>query len=115
VYVSFDLSEVASEHVHDSHLDTLLLANLTADFVDWLHVFCLVQVWNVTCIEDVIDILKHLFIDNLGINKQETRLPVLCTSLHQCLLGILTPVLHTVSFYDFNLEQFVVSNEGSKS
>lgn len=110
--VSLNLSEVASEHVHDRDLDTLFLADLATHFVDWLHVLSLVQVWNISCIEDVIDVLKHLLVDNLRIDKEETRLSVLSTCLHECLLGILSPVLHSVALNDLNLEQFVVSYEG---
>jgi hypothetical protein len=55
-----------------------------------------------------------LLIDNLCVDEEEASLPVLTTCLHQCSLGIISPVLHTVAFDDFDLEQFVVCDKCGK-
>lgn len=109
--VTLNLTQICLEHVHHCQLKILLLANLFSDFVNGFHVFGFVQIWNVSRIENVVYVLKHLLVDNLGVDKQEACLLVLGTSLKQGFLGIFSPVLHTVTFDDFNLENFVVGNE----
>jgi len=112
VHVSLYLSEITSEHVHYRNWQVLLLAELTTDFVDWVQVLLLVQVGNVTGIQHIIDVLEHLLIHDLGIDEEETCCLVFGACLHQSFLGILSPVLHSVAFDDFNLEEPVVCEEG---
>ena len=61
--------------------------------------------------QNVVDILKHLLVYDLSIDEQEAGLSVLATGLHESFLGILSPVLHSVTFDDFNLEELVVGDE----
>jgi hypothetical protein len=112
--IPLDLTEITGEHIHHCDLEVFLLTNYSTNFVDWFHIFSLVQVWNITSIQDIVDVFKHLLVYNLGINKKETGLFVLATSLHKGLLGILSPVLHSVTFDDFNLEQLVVGDESGQ-
>jgi hypothetical protein len=56
-----------------------------------------------------------LFIHDLCINKEEACWSILTSSLHESFLSIFSPVLHSITFYYFNLEKFKVSNESCKS
>lgn len=69
--VSLDLSNVALEHVHLCYLKLFLHADQLTNLVNRLQVFSFVEIWNITSIQNIVDILKHLLIDDLSINKEE--------------------------------------------
>lgn len=113
--VTLNSAQVLLEHVHLGDGDLLLHAELLTDLKDGVHVFKLVEIWHVTTVKDVVDILKLLLLDDLSINKQEGGGLVIATSLHEGFLHIFTPVGHIVAFDDLDLEEFVVGAEGGKS
>ena len=108
-------TDILSEHVHLCDLDILLHTELLSDLIYWLIVFTLVEVGNITTVEDVVDILKLLLFDDLCIDEEERSRFVVHTSLHKHLFDILSPVGHSVSLDDLNLEQFVGGNESCQS
>ena len=108
-------AKILLEHVHLGDRNLFFHAGLFAHLKYRLQIFILVQIWDVTTIQDIVDVFKLLLPDNLGINKQERCLFVFAARHHQGLLDIFTPVVHVVSLYDFYLEQFVVGTECSKS
>jgi hypothetical protein len=115
VNVRLQSAQVLLEHVHLGDRDLFLHAELFTNFVDGIHVFKFVQVGNITTIQDVIDVLKLLLLDDLGIDEQERSLFVFATSHHEGLLDIFTPVGHRVALNDFDLEKLVVGTEGSET
>jgi len=111
--VFLDPAKILLEHVHLGDRKLFFHAGLFAHLKYRLPIFILVQIWDVTAIQDIVDVFELLLFDNLGINKQERSLFVFTARHHQGLLDIVTPVVHVVSLYDFYLEQFVISTECS--
>ena len=109
--ILLDAADVTSEHIHLCDLDVLLHADYLTDLKDGFVIFELVQVGYITGIKNIVYILKHLLVDDLSVDKQERGLLVVNTSLHEGFFDILTPIAHTVSLDDFDLEELVVGNE----
>ena len=102
--VLLDSSNISSEHIHLCNLNVLLHANDLTNLKNWLVIFNFIKVWHITRVQNIVDIFKHLFIDNLSVNKQERGLFVFNSSLHKGFFDILAPVAHTVTLNDFDLE-----------
>ena len=113
--ISLYSTEVSLEHIHWRDHNIVLDTKLFANFVYWLFIFCSVEIWYITSIENIVDIFKLLFIDYLGINEEERGGLIFNASLHQSKFHIFPPVTHRVTFDDFNLEDFVICNESCKS
>jgi hypothetical protein len=75
-------ANVTSEHVHLRNLNVLLHANNLSDLEDGLIVFNFIEIGYISRVQDVIDIFKHLLVDDLGVNKEEGCLLIFNTSLH---------------------------------
>ena len=110
-----DSTQIALENVHLGYLqvlgDTLSLAN----WCDALHIFCFVQIRNVTRVKNVVDILEHLFVDDLRVHKEEASWLILNTCLHQHFLDIISPIRHSIAFNDFDLLELVTREESSEA
>lgn len=115
VDVANDTGQVGHEHVQNGHSDTLIDTRVLTNLLDGFHVFLLVEIGYITTIEDVVDILEHLLVDNLGVDKDEGGWFVLNSSLHEHCLYIFAPVHHTIALDDFNLEHFLIGDESCKS
>lgn len=114
VNVSLHLAKVALEHVHLRDLKILLHTEQLSDLEDRLKVLILIEIWHITRVEDVVNILKHLLVHNLSVDEEEGGGLVLDSCLHQGLLYVLTPVLHVIALDDLNLEELIVSHEGGE-
>jgi hypothetical protein len=95
-------------------LETFLHAKELTNLEEWLKVLSLVEVRYITGIEDVVDVLQHLLVDDLGVHKDESCGFIVNTSLHQGFLCIVSPVLHAVALNDLNRGRLVVRNEGGE-
>lgn len=89
--VPFDSDEVLREDIHlgglDVSFDTFSLTS-TQYLID---VFILVDACHITTIEYVVEILKHLLVDDLRITKQKREGFIFHTSDHESSLHILPP------------------------
>lgn len=114
MHISLDTVQVATEHVHlvDGQLSAVAL--VLTNSKDGLEIFSLVQLWDVTRVQDSVDVLEHILVDNLSINKQESSLFGLDTSLHQDEFKIIAPVGHGVALDDLNLEDLERVHVGSQ-
>lgn len=113
--ILLDPGDITNKHVVGVDGDTSLKTSLFTDLVDTLKVLSLVEVGNITCIQDIVDVFKLLLVDDLGIDEQESSCLIVNTTLHEAFLSIFSPVWHTISFDNLNLEAFVSSHEGGKS
>jgi hypothetical protein len=101
--ISFDSSEVLTEHVHLVNWKLLLQALLSSNSIYSFQIFSFIELGDISGVKYVVDILKHLFIDDLGVHEQEGGHFAIHTSLHKNKLQVFSPVSHVVSFYDLNL------------
>jgi hypothetical protein len=108
-------AEILLEHIHLSDLNIFLHAEHLSDLVDCLKVFLFIKIGHITSIENIVDVLELELTYDLGINKQEGCLFVFGTSLEKSFFNIFTPVRHTVTLDNFDLEEFVSSTVCSKS
>lgn len=88
-------------------------ANIWCNVTYLLHVFVIVDPCNVSWVENRIEILAHLLIDDLRIDKQKCHRQILKPSKLEHILDIIPPVFHGVILDDFYLEQLVVWDERS--
>lgn len=105
--VGLDSIQVLLEHVHLADSDSFTLALLATYSHDRLLILGLVQAWHVTRVKDSVNILKHILIDDLGIDKQESGGFCLNTTLHKHGLQVVAPITHLVTLYHFDLEALV--------
>lgn len=113
--ITLDSVDIADKHVVSVDRDSSFETSLFTNFVDTLEVLSLVEVRNITSIQNIVDVFELLLIDDLSIDEQESGCLVVNTTLHQTLLSIFSPVRHTITFDNLNLEAFVSGHEGSKS
>lgn len=106
--VLLDASQVALEHVHLVNSEASSGTLSLSDHVDPFKVLCLVESWNIARVQNIVDVFKHLLVDDLGVHKEERCGLAIDTSLHENSLGILSPITHGVTLDDLNLVQFVV-------
>ena len=106
---------IRHKHVVGVDSNTSFETPLLTNFVNTFKIFSLVKIWDITSIENVVDVFKLLLVDNLSIDKQEGSGFVLDTTLKHTFFGIFSPVCHTVALDNFNLEAFVSCHESSKS
>lgn len=114
MHVGFHSLQVLAKHVHLVDCKSLLLAGCFTNSKDALKVFSLVQLRNITRVEHIINVLKHLLVDNLGINEQEGSYQTTYTTLHQAELEVISPIGHVVSFDNLNIVQFIVAHESGE-
>ena len=113
--VLHDTAKVSGEHVHLRNSDLLLNALVFTDLENRLHIFNSVQVWHITTIEDIVDVLEHLLIHDLGVDEEEGCWLVLDTSLHEANFDVFSPVHHAVALDYLDLEQLLAGNERRQS
>ena len=80
VNVSLDSCTIHWENVHFVWLEVLFCAVSFAIRHDVLHILIVVEVCNVTGVQDVVYILQHLLVDDLSVDKKEGWRFVLDTS-----------------------------------
>ena len=108
-------SKISLEHIHLRDLKVLFHTDQFSHLENGLQILSLIEIRNITRVQNVVDILKHLFIDDLGIDEYEVGWLVFTTSLHENFLNIFSPVLHSVTLNNLNLEKFEVCKIGCKS
>jgi hypothetical protein len=89
---------------------TLSLTNVHNSF----HIFLFVKSWNITRVKDVIDILKHLLVNNLSVDEQEGSGLSFNSSLGKASLQVVSPVSHGVPFNDLNLVKLEAADVSGK-
>mmetsp|Transcript_11712 Transcript_11712/g.17848 ORF Transcript_11712/g.17848 Transcript_11712/m.17848 type:complete len:936 (+) Transcript_11712:4723-7530(+) len=112
--VALDSLQVLREHIHFVESHALLLALLFTDSEDAFKVLVLVELRNIAGVQDVVDIFKHLLVDDLGINEQEGGDLGFDTGLHEAELQVVSPISHTVALHHFDLVELVVAHESRK-
>lgn len=112
MHIGLDTGNICSGHVHLVEGQAFLLAFLPTNCHDGVHIFSFIELRHCTRVENTIDVFEHLLIYDLGINEEERSNLAFCTSLHQALFEIVTPVLHIITFDDLNLIEFVITHEG---
>jgi len=70
---------------------------------------------DLTCVENIVDILKEALLLDLGVSEQESGLISFGSDLSHEVLHVLSPLLRPVVLLNFNLEGVEVSHEGRKS
>lgn len=81
MYVPFDSGQVDGEDIHFVRLQILFDALSLTLVHNGLEVVLFVKIGYITTIQNVIDVLEHLFVDDLGIHEKECYWLVLETSL----------------------------------
>lgn len=112
--ILLDSLDVTSHKIHFVGNQTLTCAFYFAYLIDRVKVFSPIEACNLTGVEDIIDVLKHLFVDDLGVNKDKSGWFVLYTGLHKHSLYVISPITHRVPFDHLNLELPVVLDVGRK-
>jgi len=107
--------DVASHEVHFVGDQALTCAFCLTDLIDRVKVFSPIEACNLTGVEDVIDVLEHLFIDNLGVDEDKSGGFVFNTGLHEHGLDVVAPITHRVTFDHLNLKLPVVRDVSRKS
>lgn len=79
--VGLNSIQVLLEHVHLVNSDTLTCAFGSADGHDGFFVLSLVQAWHITRVQNCVDVLKHVLVNDLSVNKHEGGLFALNTTL----------------------------------
>jgi len=67
--VCLDSKQVLTKHVHLVQGHLFSLAFLLTNHVDAFIVFIFVQLWYVTGVKHIVDILEHLLVDNLCVDE----------------------------------------------
>lgn len=80
--VLLDTLGVLGHKVHLVWRETLTCALNLAYREDWIKVFSPVETGNLTRVKDVVDVLKHLLVDDLRVDEDKGRRLAFNTSLH---------------------------------
>ena len=81
---------------------------------DLVHIFWWVDVWNITRVEDIVDVFKEDFTFDLCISEQEHNGLVFEASLHQTLPQVLLPLSHPIVLGQLYLETVILCYVGRK-
>lgn len=115
VDVRLESVKILLEHIQRNHWHVFLHAQCLADLVDGFVVFLFVEVADITTVENIVDVFKHLLLNDLGVHENERSGFVVATALHEHLLHIFAPVHELVTLDNFNLEYLVVGTESGKA
>ena len=66
------------------------------------------DIWNFTCVENIVDILEEAFLLDLSISEEECCWVTFATHLSHQDFNILSPLLGSVNFFDLDLEDIKV-------
>jgi hypothetical protein len=113
--VLLDILNVLADHVSLGKGDGSLLAELSSASHDFLLILQLVELRDISSVEDTVHIFSHGLLNDLSISEQEDSLLVLSSSTKETSLKVISPVLHGVAFNNLNLVDLEGVNAHSKS
>lgn len=111
--ILFNSCQVLGINIHLIWLQTLFDTVSFASIHNIFQVFLIVKSSHIARIQNWVKILNHLFINYLSISKQETRLFIIQSCLHQYLFNVLSPRFHAVIFYKLNETEHMSRNKYS--
>lgn len=94
VDIPLDSGQIHREDIHLVGLQILLHTVSLAVGYDILHILVVVEVGHIAAVEDVVDVLEHLFVDDLGVDEEEADGFVLDSCVEEDVFDVFTPVFH---------------------